>query len=314
MPDLSFETSLRYSNEQSVPVEQIAEALLAFGRIAKRTPKAIERIFPTVTVDRVDVFLTDLTEGSIIEDFVIKIGFGDQAGFDKAMDDFRKKVRLDSVEGKTVLIALLAGFAAMGGVQACNMLAPDAPTTHLTANGNRIIAIGAEALDMPPEILEAIIRAALDGDEEENARDAVAVVGPARRERGAQIMFDGSEDLVISPEAVLEVPREVVRSDPPEVWERFRDTRVNIRATDRDFRRQGWGVVIPESSDRRIRLQVDIGVDLDSLAHQDFFYGDVMVMTATNPRTGEMVPRLARLLRISRDEDGELIPTDPEIE
>ncbi len=106
-----------YSNKSDVPVSEIAGALLALETIIKQCPSVLERLFPGVSIQQVEVYIDRIETGSLWEDFIVKFIFGGQARLDDAVSGLRQKLGMDKLaNNKQLLSAVILAMILAGGI------------------------------------------------------------------------------------------------------------------------------------------------------------------------------------------------------
>ena len=159
MSQFVFQTTHRiyYNTEEAVPLGDIALALMALERIVTASEGAFEGV-TGVDIDRMQVLISKLESGSLIEDIVIKFFFKDQAGLDAFIAKARSKTLENGVTGKSLVVgAVIAAAVGAGAFYAASRAGTGGQTT-ITANNNVIINIGAGEVGMTPEAFKAVVK------------------------------------------------------------------------------------------------------------------------------------------------------------
>lgn len=261
-----FETTHRifYSTKQAVPVGDIAKALVALEKIILSSEQAFEGI-TSIDIDKIEVLISKLESGSLIEDIVIKFFFKDQAGLDAFIAKVRSKTLENGMVGKSLVVgAVLATAVGTGAYYAASQSNGGGQTT-ITANNNVIINIGAGEVGMTPEAFKAVVETAIK-DKKVLAENTVQFFKPARADRNASITFDDNDAVRFSPDVIAATPT-AVKLDKPEHTKDYSDVDLQIRATDLDSLKRGWAGVIPDLLDRRVPLKLAENVNPNDLNH-----------------------------------------------
>ena len=298
MAEVRTDHQLYYMTEADIPVWQVSEALAALDSIVKTTPAVLESFFEGTSIDDVELYLRELRAGSLWEDFFVKFLFGTQEELDGFIDRTRERMGMDKLsDNSRILSAVILTLVLVGGSYAVTQFLknPEA-AVHIEANNNVIISIGAEASGMSPEDFISIIRAAVS-DERKLANDAIRVIRPAKQGEGGGLQMDGDASLSIDRETIAAIPSDVFPEQPDETLEDYRDVEIEIRATDLDSHKRGWGVRIPVLSERRLPMQIDAMIDTSELAAGSRFRGDVTAVMRLS-KEGDRVPRRIYLREI----------------
>lgn len=166
----------------------------------------------------------------------------------------------------------------------------------IEANNNTIIQIGGGMVDLEGEEFRALIENAVE-DKDKLAKDAVRIVKPAKRDPQALIEFSGHPGLRISSDTVKAMPDNVQEPDKEEQIEDYEELLLELRAIDLDSTKRGWGVVAPDLSPRRVKLQLDPTVNPEDLFDKRQVRGSVTVIFGFD-KTGQKFPRLIFLREI----------------
>lgn len=250
-----FETTHRiyYSTAQAVPVGEIAKSLLALEKIIASSEQVFEGI-TAVDIDKIEVLISKLESGSLLEDIVIKFFFKDQAGLDAFVAKVRSKTLENGMVGKSLVVgAVLATVVGTGAYYAASQAKGSGQTT-ITANNNVIINIGAGEVGMTPEAFKAVVETAIK-DKKSLAENTVQFFKPARADQKASITFDDNDSVRFSPTVIAATPI-AVKLEKPEYTKDYSDVDLQVRATDLDNLKRGWAGVIPDLIDRRIPLKL----------------------------------------------------------
>lgn len=294
--ELVVKQQIYYSNKQLVPIKEVAESLLALEAVIRHSPQVLEALFPGTTIKAVDVFIKELRSDSIWEDVIIKFVFGSQKKFDQFVANARERLGMDNiVNNPQLLSAIIIVLILMGGAY---YLGKDKPEQRATieANNNTIINIGAGMMEMSAEEFKSLIEGAVN-DKAKLARDALRVVKPAKLDSNASITFNANDELQITPDAVCAIPRYVGEPEEEEFIEDFAEIDMELRATDLDSTKRGWAVVVPELSERRVRLQLDPTVNPEELYEKRKFRANATIIFGQD-KDYKLIPKLVFLREI----------------
>lgn len=298
--ELTTSHRIFYSNENPIPVTEIAESLLALERVIKASPEVLERLFPGVKIDKVEVFIKKIESGSLLEDFIVKFFFGDQVAFDDFIKKLRKKTGMEKLQedNKTLSVIILA-LILLGGAYGLSKIPSDPKNqTTIEANNNVIINLGAGMIEMSPDDFRAIIETSVKS-KKNLAQDAIKVIMPAKKDQRASITFDDDPQTSLTAETIRAFPRYVPSDATDEIIRDYKNISVIIRATDLDSLKKGWAAVVPEVSDKRVPLQLDPNIDPNYLSSNPSVFGDVTVIFKTNGDSVE-IPRKYFLRTITK--------------
>ena len=145
-------------------------------------------------------------------------------------------------------------------------------------------------VDMTPDDFRAIVESAVK-DHDKLAKDAVAIVKPAKRDPKATITCDQNESLQVQQQSVSAMPAQTAPIEEEVYIKDFDSVYIEIRATDLDSTKKGWAAVIPDISEKRTRLQLDPTIKPTDVLAKLKFKGTVTVVYKTN-KSGKKIPSL----------------------
>lgn len=291
--DSQLSTRLYYSTSEPVPLSDLAASLHALDRVVQRSPAVLERLIPGLRVIKIEAFPLTITEGSLLEDIGLKLVTEYQGKLAGQIGEAGEQLGIEALQDNSQLISwVIIALVAFGCVVAYRKIFPSAPSLHIEGNNNTIFNIGRNLTGVDPDQLRAIVEAAA-GNRHKMAADAVAVLRPARRDRSSTFSAGGFE---LPAEYINEVPFAVPPQEDDEV-EDLADVEVQVRATDRDSTKSGWSAIVPAVSNKRIKMHISPGIDLEALARSVVIRGRISVIRR-RAKDNTMKPALIMLHEI----------------
>ncbi|MEQ5834208.1 hypothetical protein [Marinobacter sp. NFXS9] len=269
----TVETTYRihYSTKNPVPIPEIIESLKNVEKLLQRTPKFVEKAFEELEVVNMQVYVDSLRSGSLTEDFLVKFVFKGKENYDKA-----KEVVDKMLEDNTMIRTVVAvGFGAMMTYGVMNALQPGQPTNQIEAYNNTIVNVGGTA-SLDAEDIKSILDATKDT--KQLARQAVAVVRPAKADPDGTIEVDNNPALTVPKEYVQRVPLDYEAPIPQEKTAKYQNAHIFIYASDRDKSDKNWAGVVPGVADSRVRFQLSDNVDPKELHGKTKASADITVV------------------------------------
>lgn len=298
--ELTTSQTFYYSNKHHLSVEDVAESLLALQSFIKATPDVLERIIPGLQIQRVDVFVNEIKSGSLFEDLVVKFIWGNQESFDQHVADLRKDLKVDALlANKTLVGAVIGALVIGGGIYVANkMTAQEEQKQTLQAVQNVFIVNGANLSGVDEQKFRSAIQEVLYKNDHLQ-KDAVKVVKPAKRDAEATIVFNNDPVATIDNKAVRAMPGSALDEAREEEMDDFTDVEIEIRATDLDSNKRGWGAVVPSVSPRRVRMHLDPEIKIYDLLGKQSIRGDITVIYRRDDK-GTRFPTLVFLRSIRK--------------
>jgi hypothetical protein len=288
MAEASFKHSLIYPDVTRPTLSEIANTLVAHEKIGWLVADLLEELLDGVTVDRIEFNLDSVEIGSLWEHFFVAIFIIYQEELDKelpelieALTGYKVSERYDTLVTVLVLLLLFWGVRHIQSrLQAKKSPAASPGTPAVQGDYNTYINIAAEQLNLTPEHIEHAVEAvASKGNRRQVlSRAAIDLFRPAKRGGNGRIVPKGTPE--VSPQTVAEFPNEAALADLGKGTdvEPHHDVVLEIRATDRDKRAQGWaGILNVEGLERRVPITLFPTIDVATLAQCRRARVDVMV-------------------------------------
>lgn len=268
-----------YSNKQHLSVEDVADSLLALKSFIKATPEVLERICPGLQIQRVDVFVNEIKSGSLLEHLVVKFIWGNQESLDRHVAELRNDFKVDSIlANKTLVGAIIGALVLGGGIYVVNKIgAKEEQTQTLQSVQNVFIVNGANLSGVDEQKFRGAVQEVLRNNEHLQ-KDAVRFVKPAKRDGEASIVFNNDPVSIIDNKTVRAMPSAAPEGLREEEMDDFTDIEIEIRATDLDSNKRGWGAVVPSVAPRRVRMHLDPEIKVHDLLGKQSIRGDITVM------------------------------------
>ena len=289
-----------YSNHDPLPIEDVADSLLAMKALIEAVPEVFIGLFPSVSIQGLSIYVNEIKTGSLLEDLVVRFVWGNQSKLESDVDRARSFLKVESLlQNKLLLSCIVLALILRGGIYLLEKQnAPESQRAILQGNQNNVVIIGSKLAEGEPSVLQGIIDSVISKNPS-LAKDAVKAVRPAKREDGASIEMEGNPEISISSAAVKAMPSLAPDEEPLEFVEDFKNLEVQIRATDLDNTKRGWAVIIPSVSEKRSRLHLDPGVRPRDLQGKPTIRADVTVIFKLNEK-GVRYPSLVLLRRIAK--------------
>lgn len=256
---------VRFTTTEPVAVDDVIASLRGMDHIVRHHfPKAIKNL-TGAKVESVELLVTGVEDGSVIEDTVIKLIFNGKDEYEKFIGGIRSKFVSKNPEGDTVVKgwvagSLLAGIAILGiAVWQLSGKSNATPAGGLiTVNGddNVIITIGAESYEKSPEEFQKALESVVSRKRPASVAKAGAqFFAPARAEEGAGLTLESGRRSVevVSPATIRKVPVAIEKKDTSEDSS-FKNVDLKLRAQDSDSESRGWAGTIDRFAETRTRV------------------------------------------------------------
>lgn len=282
MPEVVFKHSLTYPDATHPTLTDIANTLIAHERLARLVGEFLDKSLDGTTVEQVRIDLRSAEIGSLYEHFLVALFVVYQKDFEKevpevieALTGYKLDERFDTLVTVSILLLLFWGARYVtarvqrkDGSQGVG--APVSAPPAIQGDYNTYINIAADKLSVTPERIEEAVEAVAKGNRRQTlSRAAIDLFRPAKRGGNGRIVPEGTPE--VSAAAVAEFPNEAILADLSQDTEvePFPNVVLEIRATDRDKRKQGWAgiLMVDELEKKRAPVTLYPNVDVNDLAH-----------------------------------------------
>jgi hypothetical protein len=131
---------ITYKTDNPVPIPDIITSLAALERVIHRAPRLIKAAYKDVNFDEMQVLVSSITSGSLLEDLLIRFIFKDEESYNKALESLGG-IAKDNPVLKQIVGAAVGGFIAFGIM---SQIGSEEPPAHIEAYNNTVINLGAE--------------------------------------------------------------------------------------------------------------------------------------------------------------------------
>src|SRR5699024_5055676 len=67
---------IKYTTDNQIPIPDIVRSLRSIERTLMRTDRFVEKAYPGIKISSVEVYISNMHEGSFVKDFIIKYVVG----------------------------------------------------------------------------------------------------------------------------------------------------------------------------------------------------------------------------------------------
>lgn len=282
---------VKFTNKNPIPVDKLVESLVAYEKLIKRVGPFIEEAYSGVYVIDIDVLVSKIQSGSLLEELLVKVVFTTPENYEKA-----KEVIATVLEGNRALTVIVGiGVAAYIGFGVKNAVQGVSPTTHIEAHQGAIVQTGG-TMNISEKAIDRILNKV--SDKKTLSKEAISAIAPAHLENDASIEFNESQDFKITPDFVKEAPSEY---SPPELDEQnevLKRANVEIWASDKESNTRSWAGIVPGKVDKRIKFSLDDAIHPDDVHGNRNITADIVIVSAFDKTKKEYVPKRVEILRV----------------
>ncbi len=300
MAEVIFDHQVTYDIKGNASVADVANSLLANERLMRYAGIILEDCIDGFKVESIDVKVSKVTHNSPLAEALIGILIvAYQRDLVKEVPPIIEHFLGVKVSDKykTIVTVLSMAIAIYGASAAAKAVFPDKETTNLDKEYKALTYIAGDYISMPQARIEHSISTNLSGPiKQQVKKTGIDFFRPSKKE-GVEIL--GPMGLKISKEAVQETPSDFDMSleDDLEQYP-LQDVIIEIRAQDKDRKKQGWYAVINDVTEKRLKMQIYPTIDPNSIFGRDSIKGDVIVVNKKNT-DGSYQPSMYHLVKIN---------------
>lgn len=148
-----------YSNHDPLPIEDVADSLLAMKALIEAVPEVFIGLFPSVSIQGLSIYVNEIKTGSLLEDLVVRFVWGNQSKLESDVDRARSFLKVESLlQNKLLLSCIVLALILRGGIYLLEKQnAPESQRAILQGNQNNVVIIGSKLAEGEPSVLQGII-------------------------------------------------------------------------------------------------------------------------------------------------------------
>lgn len=286
--ELTLKYRIKYETEVPIPLKDIIKALESLEGLLQNTSTVLEDL-SQVEVQGHKIYVQRIEAGSLVEDILVKIIFGDK----QKLDDFT--TWLHNTNMKNILIGALIGGALTYGftVLTNNNAVPGSNSGSQIVNSpnSMIVNFPSGALsDVAAEQINLSIAKHIQ-NKNEYAKQTLNFLEPTKNDPKASISLgEGTNAKANIPASSI---KDIPRKYTPKKNNRFEDLNgivIKLRATDLDSKKSGWAGSIDGITDR-LKVELDPTLDPIELYGKKTITADVTLERDFNPKENKLVPK-----------------------
>lgn len=300
MAEIFFEHNITYDLKGNASVSDVASSLLANERLVRYASMVLEDCIDGFKVDLIDIKVNKVTHNSPLAEALVGLLIvtyqRDLVREVPPIIEHFLGVKV-SDKYKTIVTVLAMAIAIYGASAASKAIFPDRDTSNLDKDYKTLTYIAGDYISMPQARIEYSISNNLSGPLKPQAkRTGIDFFRPSKKE-GVGIL--GPMGLKISKEAVQEVPNDfdLTLEDDIEQYP-LQNVTIEIRALDKDRKKQGWYAVVQEVTKKRLKMQIYPTIDPNSIFGMDSIKGDIIVVNK-RAADGDFQPSMYHLVKIN---------------
>lgn len=270
--ELEFAEEIYYSIGNNPSIKEIIDSLQGWEAIILQSRGVLSKLTES-KITHIDVRVSKLVVGSLMEKIIVTLGFGSQEECDKFFKNAHTKY-IGKGKMRSAIVWTVLGGLLFTGMQA---LVSPKEAAKIEANNNIFINIGTGETNISPEQIKSVLNSDLV-DKKQLSRNTLKALSPSRNDPTSTIKVgNGKYEGLVTSESINAVPKEMPVNQQFKTSD-YNDVDLEIRRLDLDNMESGWAAVIPGLVDRRVTLTFAPDIDPHSISHKFVVRADVQII------------------------------------
>lgn len=275
---------IKFTIDEPAPVAVVIESLKGFEKLIKRTQPLIEKSLDGIKIQRTDVYIDEIIDGSLIYDFIVKHVISEdniQKAKDLAYDIAGDKPVIKTAVSMGVGALIYATASSYIGGNETETKSETAPALNAY---NSVIIQSASDINITQDDLQEFIEKA--GHDKTVVKNVIDATSPIKLAGGnADLILEDNPMLSVSHTILNELPENMDHLTPERRDDFYSNADVYIYASDQDKGHTGWAGIVPELFEQRVRFDFANSVDFAALHGRRKIKADVTVHQSFNRNT-----------------------------
>lgn len=275
--------SVVFETEGTTPLADVIASLRALESLSEDAISLLPSLVKGVKIEDSSVSVAEISQQSPLKElFFVSLVLVFQEDLEAEVPTLLEDLFKINIPSEYDTLAMLAFVVVVFyGIETAKSLAVAVATNTKTKMlFEKLLAELAESTGKPPEEIRNMLHSHFDKPSAAKrlARNAVDFFRPSQADRNAPVVFDRKR---VDRECIREVPiAEAIDDDRDfEKYETHSNVTLRIHAQDRDKQATGWAAVLPEVSEKRLRMKVMAPVEPSQVWGKDSVQGDVVVIS-----------------------------------
>lgn len=281
-----FFTSYRvsFTVKNPVPVNIVIDSLRAHERLIKRSGKFLESVYDGLHITATTVYVEEIVDGSWVVEFLVKYVVGEENE-----EQFRQLVENVLGDNQKMRTAVAVGVGALlsaGAISAYNASTSDGAIQPAIEAHNSVVIQAAGDINIPEEKVQEFIES--NKNNKQVTRDTLDALKPASVTSGSTMEVQGIPvSLTMSSDAIEALPADMSFIPPNEQDKTYDNMDIYISASDEDSGKKGWGGLVPDLFNSRVKFVLDENVDPKNLHGKRKVNASITVHEVYNANTNK---------------------------
>ncbi len=253
---------VRFTVDNPVPVNIVIDSLKAHERLLKKSGKFLESVYDGLHITATTIYVEEIVDGSWVVDFLVKYVVGEEN--EELFRQLVENVLGDNQKMRTAVAVGVGALLSAGAISAYNASTPDAVSQPAIEAHNSIVIQAAGDINISEEKVQEFIEK--NKNNKQVARDTIDALRPASVTPGSMMEVQGIPvSMTMSSEAIEALPTDMSFIPPNEQDKTYNSMDIYISASDEDSGKKGWGGLVPDLFNNRVKFILGDGVDPKSL-------------------------------------------------
>lgn len=304
MPVLNLTHQVTYDLKGNAVISDVANSLVANEKLIKLSCLILEDCIPGFKIESIDVKLKRVLNESPLTEM---LGYALVMVYQKELiaevpPIVESILHTDIPHKYDTIVTIVAMLLVIHGIEAFyKRIFPAKKPESAQKDYTQLITVAGDLIQVPSSKIDEKVKERFSkGLKILLQKTALDFIKPARREKGVKIYApDGS---VISSATIQEVPKDTDLFDEELEQIPMQNVEIEIRAIDKDRKKQGWAAVIKDATEKRLRVEVYPTIDAKKIYGKDKIRGDIILVNKKD-EGGEYKPHMYNLIKVYDDDD-----------
>lgn len=290
-----------YKITKSAPIEDVVSSLLASEQLLRESALLLEKLFPNLHVETVEISVEEISDGSLKEILIAAIVVSLQKDMEHDVPLVIEHLTGTHfpAEYNSIITLIVAALIFYGIDFVHTQMSKAALAAKVRGQFNETIKeISAESGVSEEKIGRILEERFAKGRLRILSSTAIKFFAPSKRSENAPILLGAK---TISKETVQDVPSDaqIEEADVPEIVQQHQNVKIDLHAHDADRATVGWAASVANIAPNRIKLELAPHIKPAELFTKRTVKGDIAVMLRKQS-DGSYKPSVLHLMNLRK--------------
>lgn len=278
--------NIYFSTKNPVPIQRIANSLLALDQLSKRFPELIAELTGVDLGKDYELRVSKVESGSLTQEFVCRFILDDPEKKAAIERFFKEHPKLT----KVIFGSLISMLIVTGALSALSVF-QGSDSSNIENSYNTTVNITADYVGLPPEEVKGATERAVKRNTKKAVQHSLTVASPLLDDPEATMTFGRGEiDMSLPREAIDEVDFNADLTATEQELPYVNAT-LQIVTLNRESATSGWSGRVANIGERVIKIELADNIDPKALGYSDEYIVDGEVTFRNDINEGVLIPK-----------------------